>query len=100
MEIDARVHMDQPKKRINFDPTINLGHILTAIAFLSSGFVAYNNLDKRISLQEQSTVAAQIQRNEKDAAFKETLTDMKSDVRELGRAINDLTKSINSSPKK
>lgn len=99
MDIDATVHMDPPKRRVMFDPTINLGHILTALTMLASGFVAYNNLDKRLTVQEQMAVQVAVTRTEKDAAFKETLVEMKSDVKELRRSIDDLTKTLNGNKK-
>lgn len=40
------------EKRFSFDPTINLGHLLTFIGFLATGFGAYATLDKRLSVQE------------------------------------------------
>ena len=93
MDIDLYPHPPE-KKRISYDPTINLGHILTFVGFMASGFVAYNNLDKRLSVQEQMATQLQTQRTEKDAAFKETLGEIKSDVREMRRSVDDLTKTI------
>lgn len=94
MEIDATVHVEQPKRRVTFDPTINLGHILTFVGFMSSGFVAYNNLDKRLSIQEQMSMQLVQQRTEKDAQFKETLRDVQTDVKELNRSVNVLGNSL------
>jgi flagellar capping protein FliD len=41
-----------PAKRISFDPTINLGHVITFIGFIFAGFMAWNTLDKRITVVE------------------------------------------------
>ena len=87
--------IETTRKRVNFDPTINLGHILTALVMLATGFTAYNNLDKRLSMQEQMTVQVTATRVEKDQAFKETLTEVKGDVKELRRSIDDLTRAVN-----
>jgi len=95
MDIDATVHMAEPKKRLTFDPTINLGHILTAVAFLSSGFVAYNNLDKRLTVQEQLAVSIATQRQERDADQKERLAEIKADIKDLARLMADLTRQQN-----
>ena len=87
--------IDTTRKLVNFDPTINLGHILTVLVMLATGFTAYNNLDKRLSMQEQMTVQVTATRVEKDQAFKETLTEVKGDVKELRRSIDDLTRAVN-----
>lgn len=42
------------RKRLHFDPTINLGHILTFIGFLVAGFVAYATVDKRLTVVEEA----------------------------------------------
>jgi hemerythrin superfamily protein len=41
-------------KKVTFDPTINLGHILTFIGFLVSGFIAYATIDKRLTVVEEA----------------------------------------------
>jgi hypothetical protein len=37
-----------------FDPTINLGHVLTFIGFIIAGFVAWSTLDKRLTVMEET----------------------------------------------
>jgi hypothetical protein len=51
----------QPVKKLTFDPTVNLGHMLTFIGFIIAGFAAWNTLDKRITVVEtQRTHQAQV----------------------------------------
>lgn len=50
-------------KKIRFDGTVNAGHILSLIAFLVSGFVAWSTLDKRVVVLEEAR-RAQIERDE------------------------------------
>ena len=40
------------KPKFSFDPTINLGHVLTFIGFMVAGLMAWNTLDKRITVVE------------------------------------------------
>jgi hypothetical protein len=42
------------KPRISFDPTINLGHVLTFLGFLIAGFGAWASLDKRLVVIEEN----------------------------------------------
>lgn len=37
-----------------FDPTINLGHVLTFVGFIIAGFVAWSTLDKRLTVMEET----------------------------------------------
>lgn len=41
-------------KKITFDKTINLGHVLTFIGFILAGLAAWGTLDKRLTLVEES----------------------------------------------
>src|SRR3989344_4817602 len=43
------------RRRVAFDPTINLGHVLTFVGFLITGFSAYSALDKRVTLIESQS---------------------------------------------
>lgn len=83
-----------PSKRISFDPTINLGHILTALSMMAVGFAGYNNLDKRISAQEQLAEVTAVQRLEQNADAKERLNEIKSDMKDMKRSIDDLTRAL------
>jgi len=81
----------QSRRRVVFNPEINLGHILQVIAFLAAAFVAYGALDKRVTITEvQMTTAA------------ERYNELKSDIRDVQRSINELNRqlAVNSTPKK
>jgi hypothetical protein len=97
MDINATV-TQTPAKRVNFDPTINLGHILTAITFLMAGFGAYNTLDNRITKQEQALEGMAQQRVEQAADNKERLAEIKADIKDLARLMADLARIQNQKP--
>jgi hypothetical protein len=82
--------MPDPQKKIRFDGTINLGHLLTVATFLGAGVVGWNAMDKRVViLEEARLVQRQIDRRQD-----EDLTDYKrtsrEDMRELMRKIDIL----------
>lgn len=86
------------RRRVSFDPSINLGHVLTFVGFMVSGFTAYNALDKRVTVME-SHAASVVERNrEQDTRLKETLSEIKGDVKELQRSVNDVSRNLNSAP--
>ena len=67
-----------------FDPTVNLGHIITFIGFLMTCAMMYMSLDKRVVVLEESRVA-QLQ---VDRRQEETIAEIKRTGREDMREIN------------
>jgi len=84
------------RRRVAFDPTINLGHVLTFLGFLVTGFSAYNALDKRVTLIESQSAAAVDRAREQDGRLKETLSEIRGDVKELQRSLNDVNRNLSS----
>lgn len=46
--------MTDTTRRKWFDPTVNLGHILTFFGFIGAGFVAWSSLDTRLTVVEEN----------------------------------------------
>lgn len=46
--------MTERNNRIKFDPTVNLGHVLTFVGFIVAGFGAWATLDKRLVILEEN----------------------------------------------
>ena len=82
----------QPKpaplqRGVRFDPTINLGHIITFVGFILSLAVTWSTLDKRVVVLEESRKAQELrdtgqdQRNsDQMGAIRESLTEIKQNV--------------------
>jgi type VI protein secretion system component VasK len=87
--------MTEPKRRFNFDPTINLGHVLTAVAMLGAGFGAYSSLDSRVTRVEERASHAEQARQETEQRTKETLSEIRGDVKEVQRSVNDVSRNLN-----
>lgn len=75
------------QSRIRFDPTVNLGHVLTFIGFILTGFMAFQHLDKRVSILEE---------NRKTQAMTDTFQDQKSidQAQAIHQSLVDIKKSI------
>lgn len=88
---DRRSHPPaQPDHKPRFDPTINLGHVLTFVGFMLAGFGAWTTLDKRVTIiEERVSYQAQIDRaqdaklNESMTTIKEALTDIRSNINRI-----------------
>ena len=82
------------KKRLNFDPTINAGHILTFISMVVAVMVSYSLLDKRVGVLEERSRDAIIQAADKQAEQKESLREIKSDIKDLQRSVNEISQAV------
>ena len=82
------------RKRVQFDPTINLGHILTFVGFMLAGFGAWGNIDKRITLTEVQATAAVERTNDQDRRMNETLKELKTDIKDVRQAVSDINRTL------
>lgn len=82
------------KKRPIFEPTINLGHVLTFIGFIGMGFGAYSNLEKRITLLEHQALAFAHSTTDQERRLADSMREMKADLKEVRRSIDDINRNI------
>lgn len=69
---------------MRFDPTINLGHVLTFAGFMVTGFAAYGVVDKRVAVLEEARISqVQVDRRQDDGT-----SEMKRTNREDFKDIN------------
>ena len=52
--LDAELSGALPRRGVRFDPTVNLGHIITFFGFLVAIFTAWSTLDKRVIVLEEN----------------------------------------------
>lgn len=62
----SNAYSHPPGRRIAFDPTINLGHIITAVTFLVVSTAGYVTLDSRVGAIEREQRAERTDRREAD----------------------------------
>ncbi len=77
-------------KRFNFDPTINLGHVLTFIGLALAMFAGWSALDKRVVVLEEAKGYQRERDNSQDNAIRDQLFDLKEAVREVKRSVDKL----------
>lgn len=70
---------EEKPSRVRFDPTVNLGHILTFVGFLLAGLGAWTMLDKRIVVLEEARNTQVII----DKTQNERYSDVSQQVKEL-----------------
>lgn len=79
---------------IKFDPTINAGHLLTFGAMLVSVSIAFSLLDRRISVLEERSNSAITAATERQSEQKDALRDIKSEIKDLQRAVNEIGRAV------
>lgn len=83
--------MAEPK-RVHFDPTINLGHVISALAFVGSVLFAWTNMDKRVLvLEEASKLQTQVDRHQ-DQVMSMNMSQIRESLAEIKQTqlrIND-----------
>lgn len=61
------------QRKVRWDPTVNLGHILTFAGFIVTILVSWSTLDKRVALLEAARVDQQQRDAGQDQSTKETI---------------------------
>lgn len=75
---------------MRFDPTINLGHVLTFAGFMVTGFAAYGVVDKRVAVLEEARISqVQIDRRQDDVTAEQKRTN-REDFRDINSKLDRL----------
>lgn len=80
----------ETSKKIKFDATINLGHILTFFGFMISGFVAWSAIDTRVVVLEQSAKVQELRDNQQDVLLVNQSQNINVNLAEIKRAVERL----------
>lgn len=87
-------HPPPAPKRLNFDPTINLGHVLTALTMLGTGAAAYSVLSTRVAVLEERSATALMRTGEQAAEQKESIREIRTDIKEMQRTLSDVARNV------
>lgn len=79
----STANQERKPNNFKFDPTINLGQILTIFGFIGSGFIAYNQIDKRISILEEVTKRQMQVDIRQDSDMKDNKLMVRDDLRDI-----------------
>jgi sensor histidine kinase regulating citrate/malate metabolism len=93
---------EHPRRKIRFDPTINAGHIGSALFSVISTIVmvmaVYSNFDKRVTIQEERQVNQVARDAAQDAAMKEKFNEVKESIKDLTAAMNEMRRDLRKTP--
>ena len=86
--------MPVPDNKVRFDKTINLGHILTVIAFLCTAMVSWNVMDKRVLVLEEFRAAQRDRDVQQDQQSKDKFQEVKDALTELRRSVEKVADKV------
>ena len=79
---------------VKFDPTITLGHVLTFASMVAAVMASYALLDKRVGVLEERSNAALAQAADRQIEQKESLHEIKADIKDLQRSVNEISRAV------
>ena len=77
---------DEPEahpRRVTFDPTINLGHILTFVSLVVAGFASWSALNTRLSVLEDARIVQSARDASQDVLIKERIAEVLAAVNKV-----------------
>jgi hypothetical protein len=79
--------IDEPKYKLRFDMTINLGHALTMFTFLVVAITQWNLMDKRVLVLEEFRLAQRERDVSQDLSSKDKFQEVRDALTELRRSV-------------
>lgn len=80
------------QSRIRFDKTVNLGHILTFLGFVFTGFAAWTSLDKRVVVLETQVMQQQKRDDLQDQTLRDNLNEIKRSLEKIADRLDQQQK--------
>lgn len=80
----------QLDKKIRFDATINLGHVLTFFGFIATGLGMWQAMDKRVVVLEESRVVQAATDRRQDAELSDNKKTVREDLKEISAKLDRL----------
>ena len=74
-------------RRVHFDPTINLGHLLTLISMIGAGAFAFSNLQSRLAVHDEQLRGIERAASVDKAHLTDALNGLRDDVKEVKQEV-------------
>ena len=81
-------------RRIKFDRTINLGHVLTAVSMIVAVMVSWSLMDKRVAVLEEARAAQRERDAVQDASNREKFQEVRDTMIDLRRAVEKVADKV------
>jgi hypothetical protein len=81
-------------KKVRFDMTINLGHILIVLSFLVTASVAWNGMDKRVVVLEEFRATQRDRDTVQDLENKEKFKEVRDVLVDMRRSMEKIADKV------
>jgi hypothetical protein len=81
-------------KKVRFDMTINLGHILIVLSFLVTASVAWNGMDKRVAVLEEFRATQRDRDTVQDLENKEKFKEVRDVLVDMRRSMEKIADKV------
>jgi len=81
-------------RRIKFDRTINLGHVVTAVSMIVAVMVSWSLMDKRVVVLEEARAAQRERDTVQDASNRERFQEVRETLTDLRRAVEKVADKV------
>lgn len=81
-------------RRIKFDKTINLGHVLTAVSMIVAVMVSWSMMDKRVVVLEEARAAQRERDTVQDASNREKFQEVRETMIDLRQAVEKVADKV------
>jgi hypothetical protein len=78
-------------RRVRYDPTVNLGHILTLLAMLAAGTAAWNAMDRRLTVLEEARVVQKERDISQDISSRERMFDLQQTLNKIDGRLDKIS---------
>lgn len=85
-------------KKVHFDPTINLGHILTVITLVLAGLGAWTVLDKRVVVLEESRRSQEMLDRFQDQNASTNMQQIRESLGDIKRSVEKVSDRLERKP--
>ena len=84
------MQIQESEKRVKFDGTINLGHVLTFCGFIITGVAMWQTMDKRVVMLEEARTVQTATDHRQDVELMDTKKTAREDLKEINAKLDRL----------
>lgn len=87
---ETDMEIQEPEKRVKFDATINLGHVLTFFGFIVTGVAMWQTMDKRVVMLEEARTVQLATDHRQDAELVDNKKTVREDLKDISAKLDRL----------
>lgn len=86
------------RKRMRWDPTVNMGHLMTMATSMVASLVfvmaSWSTMDKRVVILEEARLTAVVNARERQESVNDKFSDVKTSLQEIKTSVESLRRDV------